>query len=378
MKKKLGIITFHSAENYGAFLQVYAMQKNLEKYNELFDIEIIDYRPDYITNTYKIKFNIFGQKNIIRILKSIIISVITLPSQIKKKYRFNKCLKKLTLSKGTYYDNRQLNKSNIYDVVILGSDQIWNPMITKGVDKAYFGQGLKGVKKIIGYAVSLGVSYYYEKDIQEMKEYIPYIESIGLRESSSIEMLKQIEDREYNHVLDPTFLVDKKFWNEFSKDIKLEKYILVYQLESNDRIMEDAYKIAKEKGLKIVCFSEPSLKNVYRDMKIYSIYDSGPREFLGAIKNADIILTNSYHATCFSIIFNKLFFTYSHSKTSSRMTDLANILGFNYRIIKYGESVYDTVRESEIYDNSFFRKININLQEYRKKSEQFLDKNLKL
>lgn len=376
MKNKLGIITFHSAENYGAFLQVYAMQNVLNKYKNKFDIEVVDYRPDYITDDYKINFKIFCENTLIKNLKSLVINSIMLPNKIIKKYKFHQCLKLLKLSKKMYKTEDDFKFSEDYDVIILGSDQIWNPAITMGIDKIYFGQGFKNVKKIIGYAVSLGIIDYSEKDIDLMKKYIPCIDDIGLRESNSIGILENICSRKYEYVMDPTLLVDNNLWKSFYKNIRFDKYVLVYQLEQNDKIMEDAYRIAKENNLKIVSFGEPGLRNFYKDKKINSISCAGPKEFLGAIKNAEIVLTNSYHGTCFSIIFNTVFFTYAHSKTSSRMVDLSKILGFEERIIDYGKSIFDNLNFIEINDKGFFKNINEKRDIYRRKSIDFIEKNL--
>lgn len=376
-RKKIGILTFHCAENYGAFLQVYAMQSILQQINNDTDIEVIDYRPKYITEIYK--YNLFKwyleDRGLLSNIKSFIVYLVTIPNYIKRKNNFNRIKKLLNLSSEIYYQVGDFDdKKTNYDYLILGSDQIWNPMITQGIDPILWGN-LPNIKKckIISYAASLGISSYSDKYKSDIKKYIKNIDFIGLRESSSIKVLKEIENREYKTVLDPTFLLPKNFWEKFSKKININKYILIYKLENNPYIMEDAYRMAKENNLEIVSLGDPGIKNTYKDKKIHSISYSGPREFVGAIKNASIILTNSYHATCFSVIFEKNFYTYSHSKTSLRMIDLSKLLGFENKIISYGKSIYDYSENKEL---NIYININKKLEDEKIKSLHYIKENI--
>lgn len=376
-KNKIGILTFHCAENYGAFLQVYATQSFLKKYITDKNVEVIDYRPNYIVDGYK--FNIFEwfckESNLIYNIKSFISYMFIVPNRIIRKINFKNVNKLLNLSSISYTKTSDFSEDNTaYDYIVLGSDQIWNPMITKGIDPVFFGNiPNKFICKKIGYAVSTGVSSYSENEKDSIRKFIKEMSSISLRESSTINLLNEIYESNYTNVLDPTFLLENEFWNKFSKKIKFSKYILVYSLENNSEIMEDAYKFAKENNLKIVTFSEPGIKNYYKDIKLYSISYVGPKEFVGAIKNAEIILTNSYHATCFSIIFNKIFYTYGHSKTSSRMIDLSNLLDFKERIISYGECCRNYNLKNEKIN---YRNINKKIEEQRSVSIKYMLSNL--
>ena len=131
---KIGILTFHCAHNYGAVLQCYAMQEFLRSKGH--DVEVINYRPNYLLKPYKI-FNVkrFSSKKPIRILKGLILEFLLFPVRLKRFYGFENFINnKLILSKTVTKESIPSN----YDIYIVGSDQIWNPKITKGFDEIYF------------------------------------------------------------------------------------------------------------------------------------------------------------------------------------------------------------------------------------------------
>ena len=129
---KIGILTFHCAHNYGAVLQCYALQEMLKGMGHT--VEIIDYRPDYLRMPFDvINLHRIQSRNLLRLVKSIILETLSLSQRIIRHRKFDSFIK--------YYLNlsRSVGISSDYDVYVMGSDQIWNPKITNGFDGVYFG-----------------------------------------------------------------------------------------------------------------------------------------------------------------------------------------------------------------------------------------------
>lgn len=355
MKKNIGIVTFHCANNYGAFLQAFALQQWLKK-NTDNNISIVNYCPDYLLECYKIKFP--QNKNI----KNIIIFLYEMPSKLVKIYRFKKARKKLNLS-DEYKKSR-----NYYSYLILGSDQIWNPEITNGIDEMYYGTFSDNNCQRISYAASIGVNSFSISQQEKLKILINNLNAVSVREKTTISVLNSIIKKKMYLVCDPTFLLSKKEWISACSNIKYSNYIVIYQLFSNPAILQDAVEYAKKYNKSILLFNEPMIKNNY-GVKIISVHGSGPFEFISIIKNADLVLTNSFHATCFSIIFQKEFYTYLQEQRSQRIRDLAIEGDFLDHLVEYGNHL-------KLKKELDFKMINNNLDELIRNSKKFLYENL--
>lgn len=377
MKKKkpvIGILTFHCAENYGAFLQAYAMQAWLEKNVEsLYDIKMIDYRPRYLIEPYKIKIRerIKNAKGFLNKIKAMIIVCTEVPNKIIKKKNFLKACKKYHLSEESYSDNHFFLDDNYY-ALILGSDQIWNPNATEGFDQAYFGKVVGEKSKRIAYAASLSIPDLSEKEKEQLNKLLKNLNSIGVREQTSVKLLEPLTEKKVNLNCDPTILIDRKIWENCVSRKQVKKYILVYRLQENQNIFNDAYKIAKKEHWDILHFGDPSIKPMFRDVKVRSCSYCGPIEFINYIYNAEMILTNSFHGTCFSIIFGKEFFAYLQKKGAERLIHLSEAGKFEDRLVPCDtclniKKVYkkELSNASDIYEN---------LQELRNMSEYYLIK----
>lgn len=367
--KKAGIITFHRAVNYGACLQAYALKRVLNALE--IDAEIIDYRNSEIENTYKkIIQNGSGIKNVIK-------NIMTWHIQKKRNDKFEEFLDEYVLEKEQecYFDNFDLVKANnIYDVFISGSDQVWSPLCAANY-KTYMLNFVDKKSKKYSYAASFGVvdsNYLHDKEIKRLlSEY----EFLSVREQKGIEIISDIfdESRPNNCAqhIDPTFLLTKNQWQELTKTpICSEKYIFIYSLSMPDEIVNYAKKIATEKNLKIKCFT---LNNVYTMLHPLKVINGSPLEFLSYFANAEYVVTNSFHGTAFSIIFNKEFSVVKNinpNHDNSRLTSILNILGLDDRLI----SNIDSEKELKKID---YTKINKRLTNIRSESMDYLKKIVK-
>lgn len=358
--KKIGIITFHRAVNYGAVLQAFATQEFLKANG--FNAEIIDYRDKILENPYK--FLKLPRGGIKTKIKKILNDIIYFKKNRTKGKNFQKFIESnLNLSK-MYANITELKEDYPkYDIYITGSDQVWNTNIVGNLSDAYtLNFGNNDIKRI-SYAASIGLSQIDNKYENDYKEKLKRIDSLSVREENAKLILDKLLNREdIQVVLDPTLLLDRKFWiNKLDKfDKENEKYIFVYAVADNDEYRKIANYLSKETGLKIIHFEKRNnFENILKNAST-----EGPFEFLNYIKNAEYVVTNSFHATVFSIIFNKKFFCVPYKTTSSRITNLLEKLGINDRIVYTLEEFKNKKYDEEIDYNM----VNIKLEQEKEKS----------
>lgn len=329
MKKlRTATITFHKAVNYGAILQAYALQRSILKLG--IDNDIIDYDCKLISNVYKL-INI-------KSVKSFIKSLIAFRIYYYKKNKFKSFIKKYIIL--TNPVTKDILKSeefnNKYDFFITGSDQVWNYEITN-LDDAYFLNFVKDESKVKSYAASFGISCIPENLRLKYKNYLKRFSSILVREKTGAKLIENLIDKKVNIVLDPVLLLNKNEWNEIIfktkfDDIK-DKYILVYMETPYIKLF--AEKLSAKYKIPIFNIADLILK---KKNKIGNTESKlGPEEFVNAIKNAKFVVTGSFHAVVFSIIYNKDFFINNVDKTkenrSSRQKDLLDLLEIKDREI---------------------------------------------
>ena len=292
---RIGILTFHRADNYGAVLQAFALQEYLRLNGH--KVEIIDYRAEAISNVYKL----LPKKNF---SKNILKSFISLPFRfIRAKLFENFRLKMLFISENSFSEKK--TEFLDYDAIFFGSDQIWNPKITKGFDKVFWGDlKVKGKPLKIAYAASAGDDLNVLKSNESLKTLLDNFDMISLRESYLTDFLSGIADKTPETVLDPTFLLSEKRWEEIACAKNKKKYLLLYQMNFNRKARILAEKIAKKRNLKIVEIWNGF--NLARSLK--SKLFVSPQKFIDLFKNADFVVTTSFHGTAFSIIYRKNFY----------------------------------------------------------------------
>jgi hypothetical protein len=310
--KRIGIITFHESINYGAILQTYALQKYLKGLG--YCTEVINYR-----NSQRTIKNIKYYRKIIHYFwhKLFKILLVGRTRQLKT-IKFIK--DNIKLSKNTYYSAAQLFENPpIYDAYITGSDQVWNPKNT-GADSSYFLDFAPSAKIKISYAPSFGVSILEDTYKGKYRNWLGLIDKLSVREEEGRKIIKEIANREAIVTLDPTFLLSKSQWGSIAVSCKCKKnYVLCYYMpgdkEVNNFISIIAKIIASYNNWDIVSIGQKEYMKLVPGNK--KIFDAGPSEFIGLFKNASFILTNSFHGTAFSIIFNKPFYVPINTKLSS-------------------------------------------------------------
>lgn len=323
------IITCHHVYNYGASLQAYALQSYLESIGN--NVSIIDYRlPEH--HRYELSWcspnrRFYKLVCAIPILKYIL-NPIRNRYMLKtwgRKKAFNRFdLHFLNIETHTYntYDEIK-NNPPVADVFVAGSDQIWNPVMTNGRDRAYYLDfGNKRTKRI-SYSASFGVKEISFEQGNFVKEQLARFDAISVRESSGVNILNKIGIKSVRTV-DPVFLLKSSDWiKQLNLKFLDDNYIFVYDFTHDDKRLEKyVCSLAKKKGLKILAVNDYEY-TPYADIQVNN---AGPIEFLQYLISAKYVIANSFHAMAFSLIFHKKFVTFPliSQPNPSRMIDLLN------------------------------------------------------
>lgn len=357
---KLGIITFHNAINYGAVLQTYALQTAIKKINN--DCDVIDYRNEHIENAYK-AFNIKSIKSV----KDLISKTLYYPIKKAKNRKFRHFIdNNIILSKNVTRSELLDKKLQEYDRIIVGSDQVWNGKLTNE-DSTFLLDFIEDNKKKYSYAASFGISNLDVDKVDNYRFLINQFKDISVREKQGADIIKSISGRDANVNIDPTLLLSKEEWyNICKKNIKSEKYILVYLMAESDSILKFAKELSEKTGYKILYLGS-SLK---KKIKAKYIRTAGIEDFIYLFKEASYIVTNSYHGLIFSINFNKNFFIELHSQkgnSNSRLNHIMDLFELRDREIIKGKN-------ENIFSEIDYSMINRTLDKERLMSIEYLSK----
>ena len=363
---KVGVMTFHSANNYGATLQTWALQKVLKDYG--LDAGVIHYHPDVIDGLYDPMEGAHGLK---RQLKKFKISLKT-PESLTRYNKFQNFLTKNFNLIGDYKTYEELCMSDLdLDAYIVGSDQVWNPEHIGGFNPAYYLNFAEKGKKKLSYAASIGGDYIQPKYKEDMSNALSTFTGISVRESSILEAVQELAKEPVKLVLDPTMLLVKEDYEEIKVKSPIKQpYILVYMIEKNTQVMSLANSMSISLGLPII--QRRPMKGMINELPPFYTADAG--EFIGLIEGAELVITNSFHGTVFSILYEKPFVSMLHSDTGSRTVDLLTGLGLESHIL------YDIAdfKEFSMFKIADPKELRNRIDALKKSSSEFLIKSLSL
>lgn len=386
--KKVGIVSCYFKDNYGSMLQAYATKKFLDNNNvENETIKIddnIDFKKGkkkyYLTqifnfNFIKSKFGMIKMKFDKKFNKELGKNISI------RNYKYKEFRSSINLSESCKtYAELSILAENKYSNIIVGSDQLWLP-VNVVADYYTLNWVPENINKI-SYSTSFGVSNIPKKYKEKYKTFLKRINHLSVREESGVKLINEISKLNAKWVCDPTLLLTKEEWeNETIRErIVEDKYILCYFLGNNIEHRKFAERLKKATGLKIVSLNHADeyvkYSDIFADIKPYDI---GPREWINLIRNAEYICTDSFHGSVFSLIFNKTFFCFRRHKntnkgsTNSRIDSLLNIAGVsNERILTGSEDINEVLKY-----NIDFNKVNNNLNNFRKESQEWLLNSIK-
>lgn len=366
---KIGIITWFTYENYGTKLQAIALQQYLRNLNH--EVQLINFNPPEIENIVKNKstllkklknkYNIYSQK----LANKKFSKEIHTRSKRFEDIISEKCILTNKINNNSEY----INICNEFDVLICGSDQIWNP---NWYHPFYYADFEEIKTPRIAYAPSIGTSYIYDSVKEDVFHSVSKFSSIGMREQTGAEAIKELIEKPVEKVLDPTLLLSKEDWEKtinIYTESKYGDYICCYFLGENKKHWNAIYKYANKHNLNIKII--PQQGSAYRRKGSIEA-SAGVKEFVELIANAKYIFTDSFHATVFSVIFNKEFQVFerfdSNSATSqnSRIHNFLGTVGLDKHVITFNSNDIPDAEDINYKD------VNDKLEKEIQKSTQFL------
>lgn len=312
---RIALITLVDFDNYGNRLQNYALEKVLADMGNTVT-SIVPYKPDFVKWTIK------------KFIKAD-------SDTLRNKYLKSRRLKEFLEFDNQYVNTCAINSNNFdsiqmenYDCFVSGSDQVWNP---DWADYTYEKTFLRFCRKEkrIAYAASFGVDSIPKKWIDKYKTGLSEFQYLSVRENKAVEIVEELIGKTCERVLDPTMLLDKDEWNRIAivpPQCMNKNYILTYFLGGrSDAVNKDILEYARKYDCHVINLLDLNDPN----------YFVGPDKFVGLISKAKLVLTDSFHATVFSIIYERPFVVYNRkgigSKMGSRLSSLLDMCDLSGR-----------------------------------------------
>jgi hypothetical protein len=366
--KSIGIITYHHYNNYGTMLQAYALQRVVSILG--YNAEIIDFQQDLsMSNAELLKLRIRRLPvYLIRHKKYSTLAAARgktakVAEMFETFYREN-----LIVSKRHYITSSELKEAPpIYDGYLVGSDQTWNPNVSKGPE-AFFLTFVRDDKKKGCYAPSIGLSSLTEEQKERYKKYLNGFMFLSCRESIGAQILSDATGKPVEWVLDPTLLLEPKEWNTVSTECSIPKqYILTYLLGDIKEHRQFVRELSKTTGLKVISIPASYLEMQNKEWEQKWV---GPDKFLYLIKNAAFMCTDSFHGTAFAINYQIPFFSFCKRKESDGTSDNSRLHSI-LQMFHMSDRLIVSDKLPEIIDINFTETSRI-LEEKRKESFAYL------
>lgn len=325
MKKKIGLITIHNWFNYGSMLQSYAMNRILDGI-EGYECELIDFTPASIVGNER-SWRLYSDVPEYRELRK------KYKQEIVERRRVFEAFEKLYKLGGTVYQSDEEIEENppVYDIYVTGSDQIWNVNF-RIASRAYFLAFTESREK---YAFSTSIGRCGKERLEEYREFIEKYKQIFIREKAGAELLAEMfPEKEIGTLIDPTLMLEKRQWEDIVDEERIcrEPYIGCYAtLDDELDKMMPILKFLHDKFRKKVILFGMILPR--EEEWLENLIVAGPLEFIRIIRDADFILTNSFHATLFSLNFHTQFFTYNDELENPRKEGILRMVHLEKRIV---------------------------------------------
>lgn len=358
---KIGIITWFTGPNYGTNLQAIALQYYLRKKGH--EVKIINYEvPPLQSEKEK---------------KSILKKIAYQPQKYAIKYALNKYAKdivsrneKLTIAIQKYCVLTSkitsviqlIDTCNTFDLLVCGSDQIWNP---NWYDRFYFADYDDIKTSRISYAPSMGVNNIPDDIIPEIKRSVSKFDMISVREERAAHLLEPFTKSKPTVVIDPTLLLSEIEWNDLlgKRETGKDKYVLAFFLNDEKAHLKATRNFAKKHSYKLIFVPYKGMTYLQRaDIRA----DVGLEDLINLIRNAEYIITDSFHITVFSIIYRKQFFTFQRFKEDAftsqnvRVTNLLKLANLTERMVPYQSPIIKELNDISYENHSSELKNEIN------------------
>lgn len=315
---KIAIVTQALLDNYGGVLQNFALQQTLKNFR--YNVETIDFRP--MTNFYREFLRVFFSW--LKTIYLFLVKKIHRPfakfhqPQKRKSFFCDFIFENIMVTESTTKYDVNVLRENHYDIVLVGSDQVWRPNMNLCIEDMFLGFAKNMPVKRISYAASFGVDEweYTPKQTKVCSALVKKFNAISVREESGVKLCKEHLGVDATWVLDPTLLLKKEDYLKLCQEIPVNssRFMAVYVLNLNDSVKTTYESIAKEKNLEVKYFAADANATL-----------SIP-EWLAMFRDASYVVTDSFHGTVFSIIFEKEFkCIYNETRGAARFESLLNL-----------------------------------------------------
>jgi hypothetical protein len=322
--KKIAILTFQNTLNYGAMLQCFALNRTLNDMK--YECKTIDYECKAVVNR-EMPFSFIKSKDI----KNIIKGILSLGYKVKKRNAFHHFFLHDISHSSNHYTRKSINEcSSKFDTFIVGSDQVWNPIVT-GCDKTFFLDFVEPGTKKIAYAASFGDKQYFSDYSNIFKDLINSFDFISVREKEAVLFAETFCKKPIQQVCDPVFLLKVDQWRKYEKPIQTKmNYILVYFIHYDYcNTMKTVKKFARDNNYDIIY-----VNNTYKlEKDVTNIRDASPEQFLYLVDNASLVVTGSFHGYSLSLIYNKPVY-YEKTLSPTRVSEIASYVGFEDKTVE--------------------------------------------
>ena len=340
---KIYTVTCHDVYNAGASLQAFALERYLQSKGH--DVRILDYKPDYLSSHYSLTGvnNPLYDKPIIRTLYILA----KLPGRLKRK----------NSRKKAEFDQFKKEYLLCSDRIYSSYEELVNELIAHDKEVFDIQFGNDEIRRI-SYAASFAVDGLSDDDAERMKEWLKVFDHISVREQSGIRILKQLS-YEGEVVCDPVFLLDAEKWLKLANAQREDKRIFIYDFDHSSVIQE------------LVNSMNDEIISYFPMSGVTSVDESGPLGFLRNLASAKLIISNSFHATAFALLFNKPFYVVERQeKINMRLYDLLNSVGLDDRIVRSAHDI-ETMKPID------WKKVNQHLKLIIERSKIYLNEALK-
>lgn len=343
---KIKTITCHDVYNVGASLQAYALATYLKSLGH--DTEIIDYKPEYLQH-FKLFGSVSGRYN--RPILREIYHIVKFPGRLKARLSKRKkqydifTAKFLPITSKCYHSNEELKKDPPEaDLFFAGSDQIWNTLFPNGKDPAFYLDFAPEKAIKASYAASFATKDIDEEYKEQVKKWLLNFDFISVREGSGLDIIHSFGIADAVQVLDPVFLLSLENWQKIEKNLNVkERYVLLYDFDNNIELCNYARELADQNNCKVYSILPSKVAD-----RCFS--EEGPNAFLYLIHHSEFVVSNSFHATAFSLIYQKRFLAfYRKEAINTRLSDLVSSVNLSDRCVR--RAIDDKLKEEIDYIN---------------------------
>lgn len=344
--EKVCVVTFFK-HNYGAFLQAYALQRVLLDLG--CDAEVLDY--DYARDRTFLGIPFAKARNPLLFLKAVLYRLMRRPVQKRIDRVFQECAAQLIRQTPYYRTYREVKASPPEaDVYLVGSDQVWNPgMAPQGFLSRLLDFVPPGPAVLASYAASMGKVGLSLREKELFKANLERFDGLSVRESSVLEVLAGLTDKAIEIHKDPALLLSPEEWGPFAQDLPFRRpYLFVYLVQNDPALVAKAKQLAQENGWGIVACQASANYSIPGSLDGNAVLS--PREFVGGIRGAEYVVTNSFHCLVFTIHYQKRAFVKFPPHGADRLRELVDDMGLQRltedRLVRPDElpSIYARVR----------------------------------